>query len=33
MLDLDREGVLALEDRHSVHGGALIDPVYRIAPG
>ena len=33
MLDLDGEGAIALEDRHSGHGGALIDPVYRIAPG
>ena len=27
MLDLDGEGAIALEDRHSGHGGALIDPV------
>jgi len=33
MLDRDGEGAIALEDRHSGHGGALIDPVYRIAPG
>ena len=33
MLDLDGEGAIALADRHSGHGGALIDPVYRIAPG
>ena len=33
MLDLDGEGAIALEDRHSGHAGALIDPVYRIAPG
>ena len=33
MLDLDGEGAIALEDRHAGHGGALIDPVYRIAPG
>jgi len=32
MLDLDGEGA-ALEDRHCGHGGALLDPVYRIAPG
>jgi hypothetical protein len=32
-LDLDGEGALALEDCHSSHGGALIDPLYRIAPG
>jgi hypothetical protein len=31
--DLDGEGAIALEDRHCGHGGALIDPVYRIAPG
>ena len=33
MLDLDGEGAIALDDRHSGHGGALIDPVYQIAPG
>jgi hypothetical protein len=33
MLDLDGEDALALEDYHSGHGGALIDPLYRIAPG
>jgi hypothetical protein len=33
VLDLDGEGAIALEDRHCGHGGALIDPVYRIAPG
>ena len=33
MLDLDGEGAIALDDRHSGHAGALIDPVYRIAPG
>jgi hypothetical protein len=33
MLDLDGEGAIALEDRHCGHGGALIDPVYRITPG
>ena len=33
MLDLDGEGALALEDCHCGHGGALIDPMYRIAPG
>jgi hypothetical protein len=33
LLDLDGEGAIALEDRHGGHGGALIDPVYRIAPG
>jgi len=26
------EGAIALEDRHPGHGGALIDPMYRIAP-
>ena len=31
MLDLDGEGALALEGRHCGHGGALIDPMYRIA--
>ena len=33
MLDLDGEGAIALDDRHSGHAGALIDPLYRIAPG
>jgi hypothetical protein len=33
MLDLDGESVIAREDRHSGYGDALIDPVYRIAPG
>ena len=33
MLDLDGEGAIALEDRHSGRGGVLVDPVYRIAPG
>jgi hypothetical protein len=33
MRDPDGEGAIALEDRHPGHGGALIDPVYRIAPG
>jgi hypothetical protein len=33
MLDLDGEGAIALDDRHSGHGDARIDPVYRIAPG
>ena len=33
MLDLDGEGAIAREDRPSGHGDALIDPVYRIAPG
>ena len=33
MLDLDGEGAIALEDRHAGHGDALIDPMYRIAPG
>jgi len=33
MRDLDGEGALALKDRHAGHGGALIDPVYRIASG
>jgi hypothetical protein len=33
MLDLDSEGAIAQEDRHSGHGGALIEEVYRIAPG
>ena len=33
MLDLDGEGAIALDDRHPGHAGALIDPVYRIAPG
>ena len=33
MLDLDGEGVIALEDRHCGHGGALIDPVYASRPG
>ncbi len=33
MLDLDGEGAIALDDRHSGHAGVLIDPLYRIAPG
>ena len=33
VLDLDGEGAIALDDRHSGHGDARIDPVYRIAPG
>jgi hypothetical protein len=33
MRDLDGEGAIALADRHSGHGGALIAPVYRFAPG
>jgi hypothetical protein len=33
LLDLDGEGALALADPDSGHDGALIDPVYRIAPG
>jgi hypothetical protein len=33
MLDLDGEGAIALDDRHSGHGDALIDPVCGIAPG
>ena len=33
MRDLDGEGAIALDDRHPGHAGALIDPLYRIAPG
>jgi hypothetical protein len=33
MVDLDGEGAIALQDRHSGHAGALIGTVYRIAPG
>jgi hypothetical protein len=33
LLDLDGAGVIALEGRHAGHGGALIDPAHRIAPG
>jgi hypothetical protein len=33
MLDLDGKGAIALEDRHSGHAGALIDPLYQTVPG